>query len=81
MNEEMDERQETQPVIEARRSTGIRQIPARLQECELNPNSEVTDDGDLVHLAFMAESEPVDVNSALKSEKWRCAMKEELNSI
>ncbi|CAJ2633078.1 unnamed protein product [Trifolium pratense] len=29
----------------------------------------------------MAESEPIDVNSALQSEKWRCAMKEELDSI
>ncbi|MCI32382.1 hypothetical protein A2U01_0053595, partial [Trifolium medium] len=59
MIEEMDERQETQPVTKARRSTRTRQLPARLQECELNPDSEVTDDGDLVHLAFMAESEPI----------------------
>ncbi|MCI59681.1 retrovirus-related Pol polyprotein from transposon TNT 1-94, partial [Trifolium medium] len=29
----------------------------------------------------MAESGPIDVNSALKSEKVRCAMQEELDSI
>ncbi|MCI75291.1 hypothetical protein A2U01_0096559, partial [Trifolium medium] len=66
MIEEMDERQETQPVNEARRSTRVRQVSARLQDCELNLDSEVTNDGDLAHLAFMAESEPIDVNSALK---------------
>ncbi|MCI38011.1 copia-type reverse transcriptase-like protein, partial [Trifolium medium] len=42
MIDEIEERQETQPVIEARRSTRARQLPARLQECELNPDSEVT---------------------------------------
>ncbi|GAU24164.1 hypothetical protein TSUD_83990 [Trifolium subterraneum] len=69
------------PETDMRRSTRTRALPARLQECELNKDNEVTNDGDLVHLAFMAESEPIDVISALKSEKWRCAMKEELDSI
>ncbi|GAU45883.1 hypothetical protein TSUD_401080, partial [Trifolium subterraneum] len=81
MLEELVENTELVPEIDMRRSTRARVLPARLQECELNKDSEVTNDGDLVHLAFMAESEPIDVISALKSEKWRCAMKEELDSI
>ncbi|MCI86528.1 hypothetical protein A2U01_0107809, partial [Trifolium medium] len=34
-------------------------MPTRLQECEINPDDEVTDEGDLVHLAFLADAEPV----------------------
>ncbi|GAU43423.1 hypothetical protein TSUD_334860 [Trifolium subterraneum] len=81
MLEELEENTEIVPEIDMRRSTRTRALPARLQECELNKDNEVTNDGDLVHLAFMAESEPIDVISALKSEKLRCAMKEELDLI
>ncbi|GAU40628.1 hypothetical protein TSUD_190050 [Trifolium subterraneum] len=81
MLEELEENKEIVPETDMRRSTRARILPARLQEYELNKDNEVTNDGDLVHLAFMAESKPIDVISALKSEKWRCAMKEELDSI
>ncbi|GAU49301.1 hypothetical protein TSUD_367130 [Trifolium subterraneum] len=81
MLEELEESKVAVPETDMRRSTRTRVLPARLQECELNKDNEVTNDGDLVHLAFMAESEPIDVDNALKSEKWRCAMKEELDSI
>ncbi|GAU31071.1 hypothetical protein TSUD_322080 [Trifolium subterraneum] len=81
MLEELEEKKEIVPKTDMRRSTRARILPARLQEYESNKDSEVINDGDLVHLAFMAESEPIDVISALKSEKWRCAMKEELDSI
>ncbi|KAK2359746.1 putative mitochondrial protein [Trifolium repens] len=56
-------------------------MPARLQECEITADNEVTEEGDLVHLAFMGESESINVNDALKDEKWVNAMKEELDSI
>jgi hypothetical protein len=81
MIEEVEDQQSTPTVTEVRRSTRQREMPARLLDCELNADSEVTNDGDLVHLAFMAESEPIDVNTALKNEKWINAMKEELDSI
>ncbi|GAU51495.1 hypothetical protein TSUD_413780, partial [Trifolium subterraneum] len=81
MLEELEQNKEIVPETDMRRSTRARVLPTRLQEYELNKDNEVTNDGDLVHLAFMAESEPIDVISALKSEKWRCAMKEELDSI
>jgi hypothetical protein len=47
----------------------------------MNQDDEVTDDGDLVHLAFYADSEPVNVEAALKDKKWLKAMNEELESI
>jgi hypothetical protein len=47
----------------------------------MNRDDEVTDDGDLVHLAFYADSEPVNVEAALKDKKWLKAMNEELESI
>jgi hypothetical protein len=41
----------------------------------------VTEDGELVHLAFLAESEPVNVSEALKNPNWIIAMKDKLDSI
>ena len=58
-----------------------RNMPTRLQECEITLDNEVTEDGELVHLAFLAESEPVNVSEALKNPNWIKAMKEELDSI
>jgi hypothetical protein len=69
MFEEIDEEQTSSPVTEVRRLTRVRQVPARLQDCEINADNEVDDNGDLVHLAFMAESEPINVDTALRSEK------------
>jgi hypothetical protein len=81
MIEELEEQQSTPTVTDVRRSTRHREMPARLLDYELNADNEVTNDGDLVHLAFMAESEPIDVSTALKNDKWVNAMKEELDSI
>ena len=33
--------------------------PVHLQDCKVNLDDEVDDNGDLVHCAFLAESEPV----------------------
>lgn len=41
----------------------------------------MNNDGDFVHFALMAESEPVNEEEALSDPKWICAMKEELESI
>ncbi|MCI45762.1 retrotransposon 4 protein, partial [Trifolium medium] len=38
-------------------------------------------EGDLVHLAFNAEAEPVNFEDAVKDEKWLSAMNEEIESI
>jgi hypothetical protein len=53
-------------------------MSARLQEFELTPDSEVNEKGDLVHVAFLAYSDPANENEALKNPKWIEAMKEEL---
>ena len=58
-----------------------RQMPARLQDCDIIADNEVNEGGDLVHLAFLADSEPVNDSEALKNPKWIATMKEELKSI
>jgi hypothetical protein len=46
-----------------------RQMPARLQDCEVVADNEVNEEGDLVHLAFLADSEPVNDSEALRIPK------------
>ena len=52
-----------------------------LQDCEVNLDDEVNDNGDLVHFAFLAESEPVRLANAIQQPKWQKAMNEELMAI
>jgi len=40
-----------------------------LQDCEVNLDYEVDDNGDLVHFAFLAESEPVRLADAIQHPK------------
>jgi len=65
----------------SRRPTRQRGLPQRLRDCELFRDREINNEGDLIHFALMAESEPVNTEEALSDPKWMCAMKEELNSI
>ncbi|MCH80525.1 copia-type polyprotein [Trifolium medium] len=58
-----------------------RQLPSRLADCELLTDSAVNNEGDLVHFALLADSEPVNFNEALQMNVWKNAMIEELNSI
>jgi hypothetical protein len=46
-----------------RRSTRPRQIPARIQDCEIVNDNEVNEDGDLVHFALLAGAEPINYRS------------------
>ena len=70
------------PNVEFRtRSTRVRSTPARLQDCELVNDNEVTAEGDLVHFALLAGSEPLNYIEALSNLKWKQAMIEELASI
>ena len=52
-----------------------------LQDCEVNLDDEVDDNGDLVHFAFLAKSEPVRLADAIQHPKWQKAMNEELMAI
>lgn len=44
-------------------------------------DSEITTDGNLVHLAFLADVELLNWQEAIKESVWQQAMKEEINSI
>ncbi|GAU30980.1 hypothetical protein TSUD_104940 [Trifolium subterraneum] len=66
---------------EVRRSTRTRTQPARLNDCIITSDNEINGEGDLVHLAFNVEAEPVNFEDAVKNEKWLSAMNEEIESI
>ncbi|GAU22960.1 hypothetical protein TSUD_247040 [Trifolium subterraneum] len=66
---------------EIRRSTRARTQPARLNDCIITSDNDINAEGDLVHLAFNVEAEPVNFEDAVKSEKWLDAMNEEIESI
>lgn len=59
----------------------IRQAPRRLDDCERALDNAVSDEGDLIHFALLADAEPVEYRDALKNKVWKKAMMEELSSI
>ena len=63
------------------RSRRQQQQPTHLQDCEVNLDDEVDDNGDLVHFAFLADLEPVRLVDAIQHPKWQKAMNEELMAI
>lgn len=56
-------------------------MPARLQECVFTFDYVVDDEGELIHYAFYADFERVNVAETLKDSKWVKAMNEELKSM
>ena len=54
---------------------------ARLQDYEVIADSEVTEDGDLVHFALLEDVEPINHNEDSKNEAWKSAMIEELAAL
>ncbi|MCI18242.1 copia-type polyprotein, partial [Trifolium medium] len=58
-----------------------RQASNRLNDCEVIHDNAVNDEGELIHFALLADSEPIDFKEALKSDVWKRAMEEELKSI
>ena len=62
------------PATPAVRPQRQKQLPRRLQDCEVLPDSAVTDEGDLIHFALLADAEPVNFTEALKISEWRAAM-------
>jgi hypothetical protein len=63
------------------RPTRNTQPPARLRDYERFPDQAITDEGDMIQAAMLAESEPVSFEEALKQSHWKKAMIEELDSI
>ena len=52
-----------------------------LQDCEVNLDDEVDDNGDLVHFAFVVDSEPVRLADTIQHPKWQKTMNEDLMAI
>ena len=57
------------------------QLPRRLVDCEIVSDNAVDNEGEIVHYAMLADTEPLDTKAALKSKVWMEAMIDELKSI
>jgi len=55
--------------------------PVHLQDCEVNLDDEVDDNGDLIHFVFLVYSEHVRLADAIQHPKWQKVMNEELMAI
>ena len=55
--------------------------PIHFQDCEVNLDDEVDDNGDLVHFVFLAYSEPVRLADVIQHPKWQDVINEELMTI
>lgn len=71
----------TESVQQLERPQRSRQPPPRLNDYEMQPDSAVIEEGDLIHLALFTENEPATFEEAIRNEEWMNAMEEELNSI
>lgn len=64
-----------------RRSQRQRFPPARLADYEVIPDEIISAEGDLVHMALLADVEPVTWKQAFQEPEWNKAMHEEISSI
>ncbi|KAK2355926.1 putative mitochondrial protein [Trifolium repens] len=77
-----DENEEiTSPPVIRQLPQRNRSVSSRLNDHIVTSDSAVNDDGDLIHFALLAGSEPIDYKDALKSRVWKKAMEDELHSI
>lgn len=56
-------------------------MPTRYSDFEIGNDIEVTEEGELVHFALLADAEPISHEEALQEHVWKNAMLEELNAI
>ncbi|CAL0313968.1 unnamed protein product [Lupinus luteus] len=58
-----------------------RQLPTRLRDYEVFSDTSISSEGDIVHMAFLAEMEPISFEQPITEECWIEAMKDEIHSI
>lgn len=80
-SEEIIEAPREEIPIQQQRPQRSRQLPSRFADFEVFSHCAVAAKEDLVHLALLADAEPIDFEDAIKKEIWQDAMKEELRSI
>lgn len=79
--QQQDEELENTVEPESRRSQRQRFPSSRLTGHEVYSDNLITDEGELVHLAFVADIEPITWKEAIVDRKWKSAMIEELESL
>jgi len=66
---------------DTRRSHRTRFPSSRLSDYEVYNDSEIADNGEMAHFAFMAGAEPLDWKQAINIKEWRSGMLEEIEAI
>jgi hypothetical protein len=56
-------------------------VSTRLARHGITPDNQVDEEGEFVHFALLADSEPINYEIAMNEEVWKNAMIEELNAI
>jgi len=63
------------------RSQRQRSMPIRFGDYEVHSDSQINNEGDVIHFALMAVAEPINEVEALQHTVWKDVMIEELKSI
>lgn len=69
MYEEPSSESEVRTQAGFKRPQRTRNMLARLHDCVVTPDDEVNDEGEMIHYAFYADIEPVNVTKTLKDPK------------
>jgi len=79
--QQQDEEHENTVEPESRRSQRQRFPSSRLTSHEIYSDNLITDEGELVHLAFLADIEPMTWKEEITDKEWKSFMIEELESL
>lgn len=81
-SEDLDEDiEDTNNVIENEEEAQPRQVPIRLEDCEVLPDSVVNDEREFIHFAFLPHAEPLNYKEAMQIGVWRKGMIQEIKAI
>ena len=79
--QQQDEEHENIVESKSRRSQRQRFSSSRLTGHEIYNDNLITDEGELVHLAFVADIEPINWKKAIGDREWKSTMIENLESL
>jgi transposase InsO family protein len=80
--DELPPPQQVDPIHNEPRRSARTTIPNRnLQDYDVIPDTMVTPDGDIVHLALFVDTEPISYAEASNHHEWREAMQDEIEAI
>jgi hypothetical protein len=77
-NEVNENANESRPELRPQKT---RQVPSRLENCKMLPNSAINDNGEIFHFALLVDVEPLNYKAALETDVRKKSMIEDVNAI